>query len=149
MRGKPIRVDWDDLESAFNNRSQELVYYLDLVTGHVHLQDEGESDEDDPATAGPTATHTRVLITPPDEDIEVSWAVEFVDSADEFDEGLENELRQALDDDDPLDAFREALRDRDEIRAQWFLFRSDQVHVFIDDWLAANDVPLAEPPPWR
>lgn len=151
MKGKPIRVDWDDLESAFNNRSQELVYYLDLVTGHVHLQDEGESDEEDPAIAGPTAAaeDTRALITPPDEDTEITWMVEFVDSADELGDELHAVLQDALDDDDPLDAFREALRDQDEVRSQWFLFRSDHVHDFIDTWLEANDVKLAEPPPWR
>ena len=149
MKGKPIRIDWDDLESAFNNRSQDLVYYLDLVTGHVHLQDEDESDEEDPATAGRPATDTRAAIRPPDEDTEINWMVEFVDSADDLDDELQAGLREALDDDDPLDAFRETLRDHDETRSRWFLFRSDHVHDFIDAWLDASGVKLAEPPPWR
>jgi hypothetical protein len=37
MKGKPIKIDWDELESAFNNRNDELIYYLDLVTGQVIL----------------------------------------------------------------------------------------------------------------
>ncbi len=150
MKGRKIRVDWDDLESAFNSRLDESGYYLDLVTGHVHLLDEGQSDEEDPATAGPAVTDTRALVTPPDEETEVGWMIEFVESEDDLDDELQAGLREALDDeDDPLDAFRECLRDRDDARSRWFLFRSDRFHELIDRWLEDNGVTLVEPPPWR
>ena len=35
MKHKPIRLDWDELEVAFTNHDEEIVYYLDLVTGNV------------------------------------------------------------------------------------------------------------------
>ena len=35
---KPLKIDWDALEEAFNSQSEELIYYLDLVTGHVVLE---------------------------------------------------------------------------------------------------------------
>ena len=38
MKRKPIRVNWDDLEAAFDNPNEELAYYLDLVNGHVVLE---------------------------------------------------------------------------------------------------------------
>ena len=44
MMRKPIKIDWEELESAFQTRREELVYYLDLVTGEVVLEDETPSD---------------------------------------------------------------------------------------------------------
>ena len=35
MKRKAIKIDWDELESAFDNKNEELVYYLDRVTGQV------------------------------------------------------------------------------------------------------------------
>jgi hypothetical protein len=29
MKRKPLHIDWDELETAFENRSEDLVYYLD------------------------------------------------------------------------------------------------------------------------
>ena len=42
MKRKPIQIDWDELETAFENRNEDLTYYLDLVTGQVILEGEGE-----------------------------------------------------------------------------------------------------------
>ena len=41
MKRKPIRVDWEELEAAFDSGNEELVYYLDSVTGHVLLEGAG------------------------------------------------------------------------------------------------------------
>ena len=42
MQRKPIKVDWDALEEAFDSRDPEVAYYLDRITGHVVLDGEGE-----------------------------------------------------------------------------------------------------------
>jgi hypothetical protein len=42
MKRKPIKIDWDELESAFDSKQEDLIYYLDLVTGQVILEGEGE-----------------------------------------------------------------------------------------------------------
>ena len=47
MKHKPIRLDWDELEVAFTNHDEEIVYYLDLVTGKVIIDGEGEDDDFD------------------------------------------------------------------------------------------------------
>ena len=38
MKHKPLQIDWDELETAFENRNEDLTYYLDLVTGQVILE---------------------------------------------------------------------------------------------------------------
>src|SRR4030095_163219 len=42
MKRKAIQIDWDELEAAFENRSEDLSYYLDTVTGQVGLEGQGE-----------------------------------------------------------------------------------------------------------
>ena len=44
MKNKPIRIDWEELESAFDSGNEEILYYLDLITGQVKLEGEGDTD---------------------------------------------------------------------------------------------------------
>ena len=82
MKRKPIRVNWDELEAAFDNQSSDLVYYLDLVTGHVILDGEGEDpgDADDPAwTGGESADDgTRAYVEPLATETKVEWIRRYV-----------------------------------------------------------------------
>jgi hypothetical protein len=157
MKGKPIRIDWDDLEGAFNNKNEELVYYLDTVTGHVHLEGEGgedDFDDDDmssePAPAERPEDGTRVYVEPPDGDTQRGWMREFVDGvAGELDAELAGRLAAALDGDDPIDGFRDALRDHDEGRDRWFLYTSDRLHAHIEQWIDSHEIQPADPPPWK
>jgi hypothetical protein len=157
MKGRRIRVDWDDLEGAFSNRDDELVYYLDTVTGHVHLEGEGDDDdfdEDDP-TSEPVAPRadraddsTRAYVARPDSKTELEWMRAFVDEVEDGEAGRRERLRATLDSDDPFHAFRDALMQDAEGRDAWFLFRSDRIHESIDAWLAANEIIPTAPPPW-
>ena len=86
MKHKPIRVDWDELEVAFNNRNEEIVYYLDLVTGHVVLEGEGEEDDFDdadefhrPSTPPSGAESTRGYIRPVDHTRKLEWMGGFLE----------------------------------------------------------------------
>lgn len=54
---KRIRVDWDELEEAFVDRSSDHRYYLDRETGAVHffsayLDNDEESEDERALTAG-------------------------------------------------------------------------------------------------
>lgn len=159
MKRKPIKIDWDEVEAAFDNKREDLVYYLDLVTGQVVLEGEGEEggfedgedllDEDAPEEAPVREETTRLYIEPPGEDEETTWMEDFVDEAEDLEAEIAGALRSALDADDPVNAFREALRGRPEERDRWFLYRADRLHEAVDAWLDANNVHAAEPPPWR
>ncbi len=155
MKRKPIKVDWDELESAFENKREDLVYYLDLVTGQVVLDGEGEEDdfEDDEddieeGDAGARSKSTRLYIEPPTADEELAWMEDFVDQDGTLAPPERDALNAALESGDP-DTFRDALRTQAEARARWFLFRSDRLHESIDAWLDANNVHSTDNPPWR
>ena len=63
MKRKPIRIDWEALEDAFNNRDEELVYHLDRITGRVELEGEGEEGDDDEfATETPPPAISRPAV---------------------------------------------------------------------------------------
>lgn len=158
MKHKPIRVDWDDLEAAFTGKRGDLPYFLDLVTGEVVLEGEGEGDADDEgedleealeADAVVRGDSARISIEPPGPEDELDWMHAFVSAAEDLPDGAAAALADALETEAPDEAFREALRDLPEARDQWFLYRLDRVHEWIEVWLAENDVVPADPPPWN
>lgn len=157
MKRKPIHIDWDELESAFENRTEDLVHYLDLVTGEVILEGEGEEapadgddDREDEAAMRPVLMrpdNTRLYVTPFTDDDELAWAEAFVEQP-----GLAPEVRDRLTtvlDGESAIAFRDALRAEDGTRESWFRYRSDCLHQAIDSWLAEHEVNVIEPPPWK
>ena len=158
MKRKPIKIDWDELESAFDSKQEDLVYYLDLVTGQVILEGEGEEDDfeadensldsghDEPAV--PRKETSRLYVEPPGGEDEMTWMEGFADEIESADTALAEHIRQALDGDAPLDGFRDALRARAEHRDRWFAYRADRLHEVIDGWLADHEVAVIDRPPW-
>jgi hypothetical protein len=126
MKHKPLQIDWDELETAFENRNEDLTYYLDLVTGQVILEGEGED------------AHF-------DEDAEMDDAVE-------GDAAMSPALKQTLSElvaEGPSQKFKDELRHHPDVRARWFLFRSERLHEVMDAWMESNRISPASPPPWK
>lgn len=157
MKHKPLQIDWDELETAFENRNEDLTYYLDLVTGHVILDGEGEDahfDEDaemddavDP-DAAPRGESTRLYVVSFTDDDETDWMDEFI----EGDDSIPPELKATLADcvaSGPSQKFKDELRHHAGVRARWFLFRSERLHEVMDAWMESNKISPASPPPWR
>ena len=153
MKRKAVKIDWNELESAFNNKNEELVYFLDRITGQVSLEGEGEDDleedEDDLAEMSPPDESMRVRIEPPDTTELVAWMHDFIDEGGELDGEIASRLKEALDEDDPVPAVRALLDDNAEVRDRWFIYRSDRLHEAIDAWLDTNEVHATDLPPWR
>src|SRR5262245_2598015 len=130
MKRKPIKVDWDELESAFDSKREDLVYYLDLVTGQVVLEGEGEEDdfendedhlEDGADGELPVREETtRLYVEPPSVDDEIDWMDDFASRSESGAAEVLEALRKALDADDAPDAFREVLRHHATERDRWF-----------------------------
>ncbi len=158
MKRKPIRINWDDLEAAFDSRQEDLVHYLDLVTGEVVLEGEGEEadfeddadlekDEGDEVVV--RGDESRLYIEPPSEEQERAWMERFVQESPGMDPTLVARLRAALESADFAVAFRDALRAHPAERDRWFLYRAERLHQTIERWLESNQVHCAEPPPWK
>ena len=157
MKRKAIKIDWDELESAFDNKNEELVYYLDRVTGQVVLEGEGEDEfdddddlVDDSASEPPSRDDTtRIYIDPPDPDDLLSWMRDFLGDSKSLDAMTRDRLLQAVELREPQGAIREILDGNAEIRDRWFAYRSDRLHETMAAWLDANDVSVVDSPPWK
>lgn len=161
MKHKPIKLDWGELEVAFNNQNDELVYCLDLVTGYVSLEDEGDDDYDDiddehfdPRSAVSKRSddsELRPRIQPLKVETKIGWMEAFVVDARAFEEvGDEvcDALKEALAADDAPAELSRVLNANPESRDRWYLYRAERVREMIDAWLAEQGVTPAEPPPW-
>lgn len=159
MKHKAIKLDWDELEDAFNNLNDELVYYLDLVTGRVHLEGEGEDDhggdEDDDYSVGaanavePPADGTRAYVEPPTTKLKVGWIQDFMKQESDLSPELVQKVTDGLTADDPADAIRTALNQHPEDRDRWYLYRSDRIRQLIESWIEKQGIRPTEPPPWK
>ena len=155
MKRKPIRINWDDLESAFDNDREDFVHYLDLVTGQVFLEGEGEEEtaegsEDDVDGPEPLLGEipARLYIEPASPDHERVWMEDFVRDEDDLDDLARARLKQALDQ-ETGEAFRETLRQIEGARESWFVYRADRLHQLIEQWLEESGVSVSGTPPWK
>ena len=158
MKHKQIKIDWDDLEEAFSNPRAETSSSLDVITGHVIL--DGEGDEGDPldddvalAAAGapvapPREDPTRLPICPPDTALRIEWMKGYLkqNSADAPD--VVAELTAAIDAPNAGQLLSEILNRNPEVRDAWYVYRSDRLHELIAGWLEEHGIEPTEPPPW-
>jgi hypothetical protein len=156
MKHKPLQIDWDELEAAFENRNEDLTYYVDLVTGQVILEGEGEDahfDEDAemddavPEEAQPRDETTRLYVVSFTDDDEIDWMDEFIEG-----DAMDPELKETLADlvaMGPPQKFKDELRQHADVRARWFAFRSERLHEVMDAWMESNKISPATPPPWK
>jgi hypothetical protein len=49
----------------------------------------------------------------------------------------------------PSQKFKDELRHHADVRARWFLFRSERLHEVMDAWMDANKISPASAPPWK
>jgi hypothetical protein len=156
MKHKPIRIDWDDLESAFDDPNDELVYFLDVVDGHVLLEGEGEEDVFDdenesytrPAAPQP-APGTRIYVDQLTTQTKLRWITRFIEETTDLEPEFVERIKTALDSDEPAPAVIDALRESPEANDRWYRYRSDRLHDLIQEWLAANQIEAIDPPPWQ
>lgn len=155
MKHKRIKLDWEQIEDAFNNLNDELVYYLDLVTGHVHLEGEGDDQDDDEtnyshgaASASPASDATRAYIEPPDTAVKIEWIQQFMKDEADLDPELVAKVTAGLTADDPAEAIRTALNQHPDDRDRWYLYRSERIRRFIERWLKSHNI-ATDTPTWK
>jgi hypothetical protein len=146
---KPVQIDWDELEDAFDWNDPESHAYLDLETGEVvqwsELLDEEERSEiteridDDP--------DRYAVIEPPSSGEAWRWMAAF--AATVADPGLRRLLDLALGGKGAFGRFKRAMDDHPAERERWFAFRDERLHEAIEAWLAELEIEIADPPPWR
>ena len=158
MKRKPIKIDWDELERAFNNQNQDLVYYLDAVTGHVVLEGEGEDEgfetEDEMHERGavgggpPRDDSTRIYVTPPTVPLKIEWLKTFMKESEGLEPELLSKLEIAMQEENAPLAIKEAMNQHPEDREKWYLYRSEKVRELTDRWIENHGIQATDGPSW-
>ena len=158
MKRKPIKIDWDELEDAFTNPEEDVVFFLDRVTGRIVLEGEGEEDDlddDDAAydlqaqSAAPPPRNdpTRAYVRSPDALKKIEWMKEFV-AEHRIDKATMARLADALEAEDAPAALSEVLNQVPEVREDWYLYRTTRLRRMIEDWLKSNGIETVDSPTW-
>jgi hypothetical protein len=146
-----VPVDWDELELAFEMRSDEWASYLDVRTGEVRVSridrfgGEREDHEltDEEVEAG-LADGTLVAVEPLESSVDYAWMADFADAV--SDARARRALQQALGGGRPFRRFKDALAAPSREREQWFAFRGERLRDAVREWLAENNIePTIEP----
>jgi hypothetical protein len=159
MKRKPIKVDWDELEAAFDNSDPELLHYLDRITGHVLLEGEGEEDSFErdetsydrggaTARARPEDT-TRVRVPTLTTEQKLEWVGRFVDDSPDLDPEVSANLAGALVTDNPVHSVLEVLNANPEVKESWYLYRTERLHETVERWVEEQEIVVSTPPPWK
>jgi hypothetical protein len=156
MKRKPIKIDWEDLEDAFNSPPEEIESYLDGITGHVVLEGEGEEDEDElddlalpsVAVGSRRSDPTRLPIRPPGPEKKIEWMKAFI-AVGGYDAEVIRGLERGVAAEDPPEVLSQVLNDNPEVRDAWYLYRTDRLREMIEEWLEANGIEAVTPPPWK
>lgn len=132
---KRIRVDWQELEDAFEDASVDHRYYLDRETGAVHFfssyLDNEEEEEDEKAI---TSEERYVLIPQARRTIPFADLVAFVASLGKGDE--HERLESVLEAAGGYEHFREVIEDLPAARRRWHAFVQGRLEERIKEWLA-------------
>ncbi len=156
---RKLKIDWGELEMAFDSGSFEMSYYLDLETGKVPLV----SDED------------RDYLDEPDDDLQ-DWQKQAAEQAKAIDEGdgtryvhvprrsshesyrdmerfiatvpsprLRDRLDRAIEGRGAFRSFRGVLAEHPQEETRWYALKQRRLQQRILDWLESIDVEPSNP----
>lgn len=140
------KVDWPALETAFEHNAPETHSYLDLQTGQVLtiVDTRPEDDEKKRLIRGAQGRFTH--LDPASSREQYRWMERFVASV--RDEALRERLILAIDGKGAFRRFKDVLLSYPVERDRWFAYRSNLLHIYINQWLGTKEIVLGEPPPW-
>ncbi len=135
LEWRRIRVDWEELEDAFADSSDDHRYYLDRETGAVHFfssyLDNEDEEEDERAI---TAEDRYVLIPHARRLVPAHELREFVASLGPLDAG--RELAFSLSNPEGYRRFEEVVAENRKAHDEWRRFVKERLGPRIKSWLA-------------
>ncbi len=137
-----MQVDADDLITALQDHSYELVFFFDRQDGRVKLYSDGMMDGE---AVEEDFDIDEFLDDPRYEPIEGIDSRNAYRVMEEFVESLESAadrevLFRALEGSKPFRRFKDALLDVGPVRERWFKFEEETYIDFAKDWLKDHDI---------
>src|SRR5688572_2597098 len=140
------KPDWSALETAFEHNAPETHSYLDLKTGQVVTIVDSRPEDEEKRRLIRTSNGRFIHLEPASSREQYRWMERFVQSV--ADGALKDRLILAIDGKGAFRRFKDVLLSYPVERDRWFQYRANLLHIYIDSWLAAQDVAIGEHPPW-
>ena len=140
------KPDWSALETAFEHNAPETHSYLDLKTGQVVTIVDSRPEDEEKRRLIRHSNGRFVHLEPASSREQYRWMERFVQSV--ADGALKDRLILAIDGKGAFRRFKDVLLSYPVERDRWFQYRANLLHIYIDSWLAAQDVTIGEHPPW-
>jgi hypothetical protein len=148
MRISPdgAKPDWTALETAFEHNAPETHSYLDLKTGQVLTINDTRPEDAEKRQLIRHSEGRFVHLDPASSREQYRWMERFVQSVE--DESLKERLILAIDGKGAFRRFKDVLLSYPVERDRWFQYRANLLHIYINNWLDAQDIVLGEQTPW-
>lgn len=139
-----IRIDYAQLEAAFENHAPDVRSYLDRESGEiVVVREVGGGDEAEQVQKSPDR---YPLVEPVASREQYRMMERFIETV-TF-EPLKRQLSDAIVGKGAFRRFKDAVGRHPDERKRWFAFRDVLLHLYILDWLKQHRLELAEMPDW-
>lgn len=139
---RPVPIDWEALEDAFENNAPEVHSYLHLSTGEVLRVVDGIADPQVHARIVSDGHYAR--IEPVSSREQYRWMERYIQMLDAG--PLQDLLKQAIDGKGAFRRFKDMLMSHGAERERWFAFRSERLRAFMESWLTAHVLTPVERP---
>lgn len=140
------KPDWSALETAFEHNAPETHSYLDLRTGQVVTINDSRPEDDEKRQTIRRSEGRFLHLDPASSREQYRWMERFVSSVE--DEALKERLILAIDGKGAFRRFKDVLLSYPVERDRWFTYRANLLHIYVNNWLRAQDIVLGEQPPW-
>ena len=141
-----IKVNWPDVETAFERNSPGLNSYIEKTTGDVLVVVDGVADDEEKRERIKSDPKGFVRIEPASSREQYRWMERFVASVD--DKALRDRLLIAIDGKGAFRRFKDVLLSFPAERERWFNYRADLLHHHINRWFEARGDDVDPAAPW-
>jgi hypothetical protein len=137
---KRVKIDWNEIEGAFEFASYELPHYLDTVTGEVILlTEDGVEDYEQVLEQVEADAEGRYLEIPVKDSSEGYRDMEhFIETVRDL--RLRDLLEVAINGRGAFRRFKDVLLSYPEERERWFAFERERLVERIREWLQAEEI---------
>jgi uncharacterized protein UPF0158 len=142
---KPIPVQWEDLEMAFERNAPDITSFLEVESGAVLTVMDASEASDDRKRRMRASPEAFVEIEPASSREQYRWMERFVATVAE--DELKRRLLIAIDGKGAFRRFKDVLLSYPVERERWYAYRGAWLHWHINQWIAARRV-VTVPTPW-
>lgn len=141
-----LKVNWPDVETAFERNSPSLHSYIERDTGEVLVLVDAAPEDAEKRARIAKNPGGYVKIEPASSREQYRWMERFVASVEDRD--LHDRLLIAIDGKGAFRRFKDVLLSSPAERERWFNYRGDLLHHHINRWFHARGLEPDPPPPW-